>query len=232
MNIKSHLATLLFLISGIFAEGITHTYTFPSDNHGWQGDFADYPIGDELFYELAWGWEDLPSPYLGESGELTKGLYLAGNNHSDDLFMFFKYPLTSLEKEKLYSVKFSLIIESNVPEGLLGVGGSPGEGVTFKVGATDIEPRKKEVDGYFRMNIDKGNQAVGGENAIVIGNMANSDVDPDHRTYKPKVLQQELPFHAKSDSEGRLWLIVGSDSGFESFTKYYIVQVKVQLTPL
>ena len=58
----------------------------------------------------------------------------------------------------------SIDLATNVPAGLVGIGGSPGESVFVKAGASTVEPLAEE-DGsrYLRMNIDKGNQANGGE---------------------------------------------------------------------
>ena len=94
------------------------------------GDFADYPVGEESFYELSWGWDNLPAEVTVDGKEasktLSKGLFLSGNNHSDDLFMFVKRKITGLDPNTAYSVQFSVLIESNVapdrqePERLLG----------------------------------------------------------------------------------------------------------------
>ena len=37
---------------------------------------------------------------------------------------------------------------------------------------------------------------------------------------------------ATSDDQGRLWLLFGSDSGFESLTTLYYTRVTVALSPL
>ena len=69
-----------------------------------------------------------------ENGVLTKGIFLSGNNHSDDLFMFIKRPIDKLMPNTDYNLSFHVTIESNVSQGEFGIGGSPGESVFFKVG--------------------------------------------------------------------------------------------------
>lgn len=114
-------------MSGI---GWGQTFVFSGTFNGWKGDFTDYPVGEEQFYELAWGWENLP---LVIDGKFDKGLYLSGNNHSDDLFMFVKYPITGLKPMTTYIIHFaSVIIESNAPAGRVGIGGAPGESIFLK----------------------------------------------------------------------------------------------------
>ena len=35
-------------------------FDFNANNNGFVGDFTDYPVGNEEFYELSWGWANLP----------------------------------------------------------------------------------------------------------------------------------------------------------------------------
>ena len=125
---------------------------FSKDCKGWIHDFTDYPEGEEAFYELAWGWENLPTETVSMGSDaqvLTKGLFLSGNNHSDDLFMFCKRQINGLQPNTVYSLIFSVIIESNIPSGSIGIGGSPGESVYFKVGASTEEPKKNKPSRFL-----------------------------------------------------------------------------------
>jgi hypothetical protein len=192
---------------------------FTRGQEGWQADYADYPVGEEVFYELSWGWE------------ADKGMFLSGNNHSDDLFMFVKTKVEDLLPNEEYVVHFELEILTNVPEGLFGVGGSPGESVVVKVGAVSEEPKKVAVDGYYRMNIDKGDQGQEGPQVVIIGNLANPAVDPERPAYESKLMNNsDKPVLVRTDDQGALWLIVGTDSGFEATSKYYIKSIQVHFT--
>ena len=103
-------------------------YKFTSDVEGWQGDFADYPEGEETFYQLDFGFSNLPSPLDVSQGSLKQ----TGSNHSDDLFMFVKRKLTGLTPNQTYQATFDIEIASNAADGSVGVGGSPGESVYYK----------------------------------------------------------------------------------------------------
>ena len=35
-------------------------YNFATSQNGWTGDFADYPMGEEVFYELSFSHDTLP----------------------------------------------------------------------------------------------------------------------------------------------------------------------------
>ena len=216
--------TRLLMMICLWMGGICwgQTFVFSGTFAGWKGDFTDYPVGAEQFYELAWGWENLP---LAVDGTLDKGLYLSGNNHSDDLFMFVKYAIQGLDPETTYIIHFaSVIIESDATAGRIGIGGAPGESVFFKVGASTQEPQKVDVGGFYLLNVDKGNQSQGGTNAVVIGNLANPS-----EGYQVKEFCADNALAITTDAHGKLWIFLGTDSGFEGLTKFYIARVDLEV---
>lgn len=200
---------------------------FSNGSHEWIADFADYPVGEESFYELNWGWGALPS----SSTEEHQGVYISGNNHSDDLFMFVKKRVSGLQPNTEYAVVLDVTIWNDIPSGLIGVGGSPGEGITVKIGASAVEPLKTDKDGFYRMNIDKGEQTEGGKDAVVVGDLANELVDADNPQFAPKQFDnRNYPIKVKTDATGTVWLLFGTDSGFESATKYYLTDIHVSIS--
>lgn len=214
-----------FFFSFIKADSFYFNFDFSLDNDQWRGDFVDYPVGEEAFYQLQWGWQNLPQPLYLKNDKLTKGLWLSGVNHSDDLFMFVKRQIKGLMPNTFYSINFFIILESNVAPHLMGIGGSPGESVYLKVGASSVEPIKINHEGFYQLNIDKGNQSAHGQCTQVIGNLGNPLVDALHPSYEAKELKSCLPVKAQSDAEGNLWLFVGTDSGYEGLTSYYLAQI-------
>ena len=192
------------------------TFSFENDDRGWLTGFADLPANfEQSAFELDSGHRPLPAGLEGS------GMYLQGHNRSDDLFMFLKRQVEGLRPDTAYVVTVSLDLATNVPGGLVGIGGSPGESVYVKAGASAVEPFVEEDDtGYLGMNIDKGNQATEGEAMINLGNVAHPEVTGDE--YKIKTLHnQGRPFEVVSDNEGRIWLIAGTDSGFEGLSAFY-----------
>jgi len=210
-------------------DGIEFTYTFDDDQEGWIAGFSDLPADyDEEIYELDSEWRELPDDLDGY------GIYLQGHNRSDDLFMFLKRQVDGLEPGANYGATFRLVLVSNVPAGLSGVGGSPGESVYVKVGATTIEPIVEEAaDGWLRMNIDKGNQAQEGEDMINIGDLANPNLTPETAGAYERMEQNSSgrDFEVTADENGVVWFIVGTDSGFEGLTTLYYDTLSVVLEP-
>ena len=204
---------------------VEFSFDFESDAEGWTVEFADLPVDYyQSIYEL--GHEHRPLPDGLEGG----GIYVQGHNRSDDLFMFLKRRIDGLMPNTTYEVSVSIDLATNVSAGLIGIGGSPGESVFVKAGAAAIEPvGEEDGSGYLRMNIDKGNQSRGGESMVVLGNVAHADVAD--REYRIKTLDNaDLPLSVDTDSEGRLWLIAGTDSGFEGLTRLYYARVAYTLS--
>ena len=202
---------------------------FAAGTAGWVAAFADYPVGQDAFFELDTGYRPLMPPLnVGQSAH-----YISGNNHSDDLWMFYKGQVAGLDGNRRYSVRFDLEIATNVPNGCFGVGGAPGEGVTVKAGASEIEPEAVVVGADWRMNVDKGNQTGGGENAVVVGDVASSIPCGETRQWELKQLSSGLDAVAvTTDSRGAAWLFVGTDSGFEATTSVYYTWVVATFEPL
>ena len=203
-------------------ESIQITSDFNSDMDGWKADFADYPVDEEPFYELVYEISPLPEPLDGEQNSLKQ----SGKNRSDDLFMFVKKKITGFEPNRNYDVTFNLEFATNAPNDSFGAGGSPASSVYIKAGATTEEP-EKEIDSMdmYIMNIDKGNQATEGEDMINLGNFSNG-LDDD--TYALKNLENKDPFTIQADGKGELWVIIGTDSGYEATTTIYYNKISLE----
>jgi hypothetical protein len=125
-------------------------------------------------------------------------------------------------------------LASNVPGGLMGIGGSPGESVWIKTGASTVEPMAEADDqGWLRMNVDIGSRSNGGDDAVVVGTIANPNLNPetaDGSEYALMALDGSgLGLSGRSSDSGRLWVFVGSDSGFEGLTMLYYASIDVHL---
>ena len=149
------------------------------------------------------------------------GLYAAGTNRSDDLFIYIKKKFTGFAPNQDYLLTFTVTFLTDAPAGCVGVGGAPGEAVFLKAGAAPVEPLTVAVDTEYQMNNDKGNQARGGKNAVVLGNIAGTNTDCNRPRFEWKTLTSATPLMARSDATGTLWLMFGIDSGFEDTSEIY-----------
>ena len=206
---------------------MTIHFDFDEGPLGFVAGFADYLPAHEEIYELTAGHRALPPPLESQSG-----LFISGVNRSDDLFMFFKGPIDGLTPGASYGVEVSVEIATSTPAGCFGVGGAPGESVWIKAGVTAEEPVAVMEDSYLRMNIDIGSQSSSGTQAVVLGNVANSRQCELAREWELKALESEsTPAGITVADDGRVWLLMGADSGFESRTEVYFTRAVVTLVP-
>jgi hypothetical protein len=205
-------------------------FTFCYDSGGWVGGFADLPA-DELEGELfALSFRRAAVP-----GQPTpiRGLRLSGANRSDDLFMFVKRQVTGLAPGARYAVGLRVTLYTEAGRDCVGVGGAPGEGVIVKAGAVPFEPLAVAEDGFLRMNLSKGEQASGGTDAIVLGDLAATGARCEGGVFVPKRFATAgQTIVGEADEDGNLWLILGTDSGFEGRTTYFVTALQLRLKRL
>ena len=202
-------------------QGLSFEFKFQTDAEGWTAGFADLPADfDQDIYELDSGFRELPEGLDGN------GFYIQGHNRSDDLFMYLKRQVDGLLPSAAYQVTIEIDLATNIPGGSFGIGGSPGESVYVKAGASAIEPsQEQDSSGWLRSNIDKGNQANGGTEMVVVGNVSHPDVVSDE--YRIKTLTNAgHPLLVTTDANGGVWLVVGTDSGFEGLTTLYYSRIR------
>lgn len=172
----------------------------------------DYMVDD--FYEYSHLIVD--SPVEGN----RRALEITGNNHSDDMFMGFYRKITGLEPNTEYIFKLNADIGTNVSGGMVGIGGSPGSSVYVKAGFVTEEPETQVMDdGHIRLaNVDKGNQSQSGSDMKVLSNIEKDSGDSSS-DYEYKNIYGY--FFVKTDAEGSIYFVMGTDSGFEGLTKLY-----------
>lgn len=202
-----------------------YMFDFKDSDEGFKSIFSDYHDDGNNYasYEMQHKYESIP---IGD--KMNKGLYIASHNRSDDIFMGYYKMLEGFEKEKEMSFDIEFEIATNAEDDSLGSGGSPGSSVYVKAGILSMMPKvEKEENGIFRFsNIDIGSQSQGGKDAKVVGDLgkpANSQEDYAMKKFTTNV-------KATSDKDGNVWLLIGTDSGYEGFTEYYINTVKVKVS--
>lgn len=167
----------------------------------------------------------LPAPFSGHA------LTASGMNRSDDLFVFVKKRYAGLVPGAVYEARVALTILAALPKGCFGVGGAPAESVYVKAGVSRVEPVSELRDGQYLMNIDKGNQAVGGAVGQVLGDLGNSGTDCHAVPPEAKAMTAPAAIAVQADAGGAVWVFFGIDSGFESGSALTLMSAKIVLTP-
>ncbi len=229
---------IIYAVLTAISSSIHLEFNFCHGAQGWEAGFAEYAPEMESMMQLEEGIRPLPSELEIEG----TGYYLEGINHSDDLFMFLKRRLGTgdgVVAGQEYRIKFTIVFASNAPSGAAGIGGSPGESVFLKAGASPVEPEVylDSATDYYLMNVDKGSgNSDSGEAASVIGNIANGlsadENDIENPPYVSLKRQHEHEYTVTASPDGELWLMVGTDSGFEGLTGIYYQRIAVTLNPV
>lgn len=205
----------------VIGEGtLTAKFEKINETGQWYTGFSDCPQ-DTAGYKINFKIADLPS----STGENGKALMMSGQNSSDDLFLYTYRKVNGLKKSAEYNVDFKLILASKYHNGSAGIGGSPANSVYVKAGLVTTKPASQIKDGDYVINIDKANQAQGGDDMKVLGDLAV----PDTTTGYKLITRTYEGFSFTADSKGEAWVIVGIDSGFEGPTAIYLDKLEMKL---
>jgi hypothetical protein len=203
---------------------IEHNFTFTNGNENWQSFFSDYPIGEEVFYELEFNNTFLPPPL----DQNVKSLKINGNNHSDDLFSAIFRRFENLQPNKSYSITFNIDIASNALIGGTGVGGDP----NLSLGAGGINYLPKNIidkSNYYRPNfISKIQSGQPNDVFKIIGKIGSSKTYPTPY----KIINRnniDNPFIITTNSNGEFWLMIATDSGFEGITTLHYKSINIKI---
>lgn len=197
---------------------------FSKDADGWEGDFAEWlPPYSQQQWNFIFERAPLPHPL----DENVFALKIAGTNRSDDLFMFVKRKLTGLAPNTFYKLIFNIEMASNAPTDGIGAGGRP-SALTIKAGAIAEEPQivyNTEQGLYMLENVDKGDQAAGGKDVKLLGDVG---VKPGQSEYMIIYRDNKSnPHETKTNEKGELWVFVGTDSGFEARSELYYKSISI-----
>jgi hypothetical protein len=205
----------------IFSE----TFDFEESEHDWDYGFSDFPAGprDSTYYQLKYTYKDT----LGYQCAM-----LSGDNHSADLFMYLKRKVSGLKPNTDFTVSIELTFTTAVPSTVAGSNISPGEAVFMKVGAASIEPKPVLDDNLYVMNIDKGNHSEGGTNMVTVGNTAPPPGSAGYVTLSRtnSLNSNGAPLVVRSNANGEVWLIVGTDSSAKGTTTIFYKSINVALS--
>lgn len=192
---------------------------------GWKAVFAEYPEGEEEFYELESGQKNLPEPL----DKTKKAFMLSGNNHSDALQMWLVKQLSGLAASAKYTIETEVELASKYPDGSVGIGGSPGNAVHlvshFSTGGYTLE---KKQGSNIQLILSKTEEISDVVASIDLGDISINSSEYIYQLITRK--KSSSPEYVRTDSQGKLWAIVGTWSGFEGISTLYYTRIKITLT--
>ncbi len=201
----------------------SYAYDFAGGAQSWVAGSADYPVSREPQIGAQTGIRALPLPL-----DVNRtGYYLAGDNNSDDLFLYLKRQITGLKPNTRYSLSFTVAFATRT---------NALNSMVMKAGATTLEPDRVVVtspppgygtEPYYLMNIDKGNQVQGGKDAVVIGDTIKSH--PNDLNWEWKTISSPNAFTVATDQNGSVWVLLGAECTFEVLNEIYYTTVRVDV---
>lgn len=194
---------------------------FKQSADSWTADYSDYGTAQDSIMAFSFSYAALPTPL----DTTKKALRISGSNRSDDMFMFVKRKITGLTPNATYQLQVDIELASQYADNSVGIGGSPGGSVYLKAGASGTEPAKVLKNNFYEFNLDKGNQAEGGKDLILLGNVGAGENVTQYKLIQRS--SQGKTISAKANDKGELWVVVGTDSGFEGITTLYYNRIKV-----
>lgn len=208
-------------------------WDFNNGEQGWEAALADIPAreingtnadGTPYTTEEALAFEAgiaaLP-PELNLDGRAYK---IAARNITDSVFHYLARPLgpeDGLQPNTQYIADFEVRQSSPDLSTLF---------TDLKVGAVPREPQLVPREGFeyeLTLNVDKGVQSNSGTEMSVAAPLNDTGDDRPPFRYQYRHVH---PVPARTDSEGRLWLIVGVESAYEVYAAFYFERIGVRLT--
>ena len=197
-------------------------FDFSTEQHDWIPGFSDYPAGpdDSARFELRYSYTEPVSP-----SKLTKrSVMLSGNNLNRDLFMYLKRKITGLKPDTDYTITFSVELASDLnPSQYSPTSGS----VYLKAGATASEPESIVQSGSHILNIDKGENNSAGEDVVTLGDILTPEISTGYTLVNLNNTMTNRRFVTRTNADGELWLIIGTDSNLAGTTSVYYTRINV-----
>lgn len=193
---------------------------------GWVLGTADY-FDDDKPSDVAAEWKNLPAPLTG------KGYYLTSRNRSDDVLTYVKHQYGGFVAGAKYAVTFEMKYATDAGTGCFGVGGSRGGSVYMVVAASADEPKTVQDDRKrYHLNLDRGNQAESGRQGKVLGVQGDESLNCDGGKWASQTRSSAEAIEVQADKDGRFWIVLGTDSGYEAANALYLQGATVNVKPL
>jgi len=183
-------------------------FNFQDGSNAWEGGFAGYPIEDSALYALDTGHVEVPNGSF--EGIFNENAYrLSGKSVNENLFFYFKKEIEGLEPTTNYALTFNYRIGFQVLTDSLDT--LAGKNLYVRAGAVPEEPMATPGNNnLMELNLNAGSGLDDGDDMAYLGRITIGDTDFVRQVFL--VESQEDVIEVTSNSEGKLWLVLGIDS--------------------
>jgi hypothetical protein len=200
-----------------------YSFDFAQGYQDWTPGIADYDSTEIERYRFQHGFRERPAS-TGSGGSL----FISSMNRSDDLFMFHQRQFADLAPSAKYLATFRVTVATKYVS-QMGIGGDPAMSVHLKGCFSSWEPKHEFREGAVRLNVDIGKQSSAGANSVLMGNIDKPNDGTDQYVLIERVSRQ--PLTCTTDDRGRIWILFGTDSGYEGLTELYYTRFELSLQP-
>lgn len=231
MNSVTGRLLCVILAVGIFAckndiisSSIINESAFTESQSGWQLNVVDYDTltgRDSL--KLNSQIASFPSP-LPTSG---KALMVRSNNYGPSLFTFLTKKITGLQPGQTYAFHLEADLITRYPKNDSAIFVvSPESTLFLKAAVTNNQPQVKLNGAKVGLNLDKGTFGQPGNDFMLISESSF----PTDTVYTIKQFKNtDDSFILTPDSEGNVWVCIGTETAFKGQTQVYYDQIKINI---
>lgn len=199
---------------------------FNAGTDGWTLGTADHFEGDKP-EAVSSEWKALPAPLKG------KGYYIASTNRSDDVLTYVKHQYGGYVPGAKYALTFEMTYATDAGSACFGVGGSRGSSIYMIVAASADEPKTvQDSDKRYHLNLDRGNQSQSGRQGKVLGIQGDESLRCEGGVWASQTRKSDEAIELQADKDGKFWIVLGTDSGYEADNAFYLQSATVNVKPL
>ncbi|MBO9639663.1 hypothetical protein [Siphonobacter aquaeclarae] len=199
-----------------------YTTDFTGGKQGWGASFTQFATGADTT-QFQFKYEEVKAPVPADSAT-KKVVKLTALNTNGELFPYVATKVSGFAPNTNYSTTFQIAVQSNAPD-------TSARGKSYiKAGAVGVQPGRKVEGGKNILNLNKGTtDSTSGTDLIVLGNIKTGQ---NATTFKEiQRSNQSVPYKAKSNDKGELWVIFGLDSRYKGANPLYIRAVQATFIP-
>ncbi len=198
--------------------------TFENDVEGWIPSYADYPLSSKDSFNFDFKF----SSFQSSSGTSHNAARQSAYCENGQLFTYIKKQLVGFEPNTTYNITFNIQIYTSLTQAYDGGDlEDNSKGSFLKVGAFTDEPVNDTIDDSSNpgeklivTDFDKGMNGSSGADMLYLSKLDIIDINAS--PVVDVAINDQSPVIANSDSDGKMWMVVGFDTNVPiHFSAYY-----------
>gem|GEM_PF-833104 len=236
--VNFYFLSLLLLISPFLLAGCdvlesdapvtTFEYDFTQSDHNWEAFISNYSNADLQQLDFTTDYTNLPSPLSSSEN----AHFVHAENHPEGFKILYRKQIDGLEPFTPYQIRYTIRFATDVPSGCDEIGEPAGEDVRVLARSHVVKPDTTNIQGFdFEniLNIQHLENPQTWLNESTIGDITNTRGCSESRQFEMKEIRTRSNFDSlTADSNGRVWLMFGTHTGYQGSTSLYYTYFKAE----